>query len=84
MTNDYRWRGRNPRQELQATIWRWWPTRGPEAVHAVDAILDAADTYLRAVMSTAGAQCSSTPAEDPALTAERRAVLGDAVYRRPA
>jgi len=75
---DYVWRGKSPRQDLEATIWRWWPTRGPEATAAVDAILAAADTYVRQTVSR------QQPAEDPKVTAERRAVLGDAVYRRPA
>lgn len=48
------------RDELEAAIWRHWPTRGPEAGKAVDAILAAADTYARA---------------EYGISAERRAVL---------
>jgi hypothetical protein len=35
------------RDELEAVIWRHWPTRGREAVAAVDAILAACDGYRR-------------------------------------
>lgn len=52
-----------PRAELEATIWRHWPTRGPEAGVAVDAILLAADDYARA---------------EYGITAGRRQVLADA------
>jgi hypothetical protein len=76
MTRDYTWRGRNPRQQLEAKIWRWWPTRGPEATAAVDAILAAADTYLRDMSSR------QPTAEPPALTAARRQALGDALCTR--
>jgi hypothetical protein len=80
---DYVWRGKSPRQDLEATIWRWWPTRGPEATHAVDAILAAADTYLRRTAQSW--QDRADPAPEPAeVTAQRRSDLGDAVYRRPA
>jgi hypothetical protein len=75
----YTWHGRDPRQELQAKIWRWWPTRGPEATAAVDAILAAADTYLREMLSRISSQ---PPAEPPALTARRRQALGDALCTR--
>ena len=33
------------RAQLEAFIWRHWPTRGSEARYAVDAVLDAADAY---------------------------------------
>ena len=33
------------RDQLEAVIWRHWPTRGTEAERAVDAILDAAGRY---------------------------------------
>lgn len=33
------------RDQLEAVIWRHWPTRGTEAGRAVDAILAAADQY---------------------------------------
>ena len=33
------------RDELEAVIWRHWPTRGTEAGQAVDAILAAASQY---------------------------------------
>ena len=81
MTSYYRWRGRSPRQNLEAVIWRWWPVRGPEAVHAVDAILAAADTYARETAARAAPPGDpAAPADHPAATAARRAELGDAVY----
>jgi len=33
------------RDELEAVIWRNWPTRGTVAARAVDSILAAADAY---------------------------------------
>ena len=56
------------RDELEAAIWRWWPTRGPGAAQAVDAILGAADRYAVYTGS---------------ITAERRAVLRKAQPGRP-
>jgi hypothetical protein len=58
------------RDELEAVIWRHWPTRGPEAGQAIDAILAAADAYAVAV---------EYATEDTAVvTARRRAVLAEA------
>jgi hypothetical protein len=56
------------RDELEAAIWRHWPTRGTEAAAAVDAILTAADDYA----TTTGG-----------ITAQRRRELQAAVYSRP-
>jgi len=55
------------RAELEAAIWRVWPTRGPEAGKAVDAILKAADLYALT---------------EYGVTVERRAVLAEATSRR--
>ena len=41
------------RDELEAVVWRWWPTRGPGAGQAVDAILGAADRYAEQAASIA-------------------------------
>ena len=56
------------RDELEATVWHWWPTRGPGAAQAVDAILGAADRYATHTGS---------------ITAERRAALKEAHAPRP-
>jgi len=76
----YTWRGRSPRQQLEATIWRWWPDRSPHAPAAVDAILAAADTYVR---ETVAGVTRLPPPDDPAVTRQRRELLGDAVHTRP-
>src|SRR5712664_1525218 len=55
------------RDELEAEIWRHWPTRGATATAAVDAILAAADAYALAAYG---------------VTADRRAVL-DSATRPP-
>lgn len=55
------------RDELEAAIWRNWPTRGPEAGRAVDAILAAADAYGLA---------------EYGITADRRAAIGAATATR--
>jgi hypothetical protein len=49
------------RDELEAAIWKRWPTRDPIAIEAIDAILTCADSYARHV---------------DGIAAERRAVLG--------
>ena len=59
------------RDELEAVIWRHWPTYGPKEDVAVDAILDAADAYAVAVQYEAE--------DTPRATARRRAVLAEAV-----
>jgi hypothetical protein len=53
------------RAELEAVIWRHWPTRDAEAVDAVDTILAAADAYA---------------VTEGGITAERRRELQAAVY----
>lgn len=55
------------REELEREIWRRWPTRGPGAAAAVDAILTAADAYALAAYG---------------ITAERRAELHTATRRQ--
>ena len=41
------------RSDLEAFIWRYWPTRGTESERAVTAILGAADAYAATRMRRA-------------------------------
>jgi hypothetical protein len=48
-------------EQLQATIWRHWPTRGSKAVFAVDAILAAARAYADSVRPEPGGHRPACP-----------------------
>lgn len=56
------------RNELEAIIWRAWPTREASAYRSVDAILAAADEYALY--------------PEPDVFAERRAVLAQAAGKK--
>ena len=68
------------RDDLEAAIWQHAPVIGVASSHlrkrhAVDAILAAADRY-------AGAITAAAAFDEPEVTAARRQLLEDAIYRR--
>ena len=49
------------RDQLEAVIWRHWPTRGSQSTHAVDAILAAAHAYADSMQPIPGGQRPACP-----------------------
>jgi len=80
------------RDDLEAAIWKRWPTRDPIADEAVEAILTCVDAHVSYMIRTTQVHVPApkirVAAEDTptrqTITAARRAVLEDALTRKRA